>query len=113
MPKRNTDGVTGPVPMILSKDETKVKGRVSWEAKWDTLVGFCGAKVDHVCFTKFKPVVGDGEEGYNKVLDAFWTNKVGGFARVIVVNPLHDKLPRLVLDVCCTCNCFDFAWVRR
>ena len=54
-------GVTGPVPVNLSKDETKVKGRVSWEAKWDILARFCSAKVDHVYFTKFKHVVGDGE----------------------------------------------------
>jgi hypothetical protein len=47
------------------------------------------------------------------VLDAFWTNKVGDFARVIVVNPLHDKLPRLVLTVCCTCKCFDSTWVKK
>jgi hypothetical protein len=43
---KEKQGVTGPVPMILSEDEAKVKGRVSWEAKWDTLAGFCGAKVD-------------------------------------------------------------------
>jgi hypothetical protein len=48
--------------------------------------------------------VGNGEEGYEKILDVFKNNKMGSFARVIVVNPLHDKLPRLVLVVCCTCN---------
>lgn len=30
-----------------------------------------------------------------------------------MVNPLHDKLPRLVFSVKCTCNCFDAAWVRN
>jgi hypothetical protein len=29
-----------------------------------------------------------------------------------MVNPLHSKLPRLVLVVSCTCNCFDTCWVR-
>jgi len=28
-------------------------------------------------------------------------------------NPLHVKLPRLVLAVSCTCNCFDSMWVRN
>lgn len=32
---------------------------------------------------------------------------------VLVVNPLHDKLPLFVLCVNCTCNCFDAAWVRN
>ena len=28
------------IPVILSKDETKVKSRAMWESKYDTLVGF-------------------------------------------------------------------------
>jgi hypothetical protein len=100
-------GITGQVPVILAKDETKVKSRVFWEAKWDTLAGFCGPKLNHVCISNYKPVVGTSELGYNKIVDSFRTDKIGGFARIVVVNPLHDKLPRLVLVVCCTCNCFD------
>jgi len=61
----------------------------------------------------FKEVVGNGEAGYNNIVDAFRTDKIGGFARVLVVNPLHEKLPRLVLVVTCTCNCFDSGWVRK
>ena len=105
--------IVGPVPVILEEDETKVKGRISWESKWDTLAGFCGHKTDHVCITTFKPEVGSGEDGYNNIVDSFWSNQVGSFARVIVVNPLHEKLPRLTLVVSCTCNCFDASWVRR
>jgi hypothetical protein len=105
--------IIGSVPVILAEDETKVKGRMSWEAKWDTLAGFCGPKANHVCITTYKPVCGVGEDGYNKIVESFRDDQVGSFARVIIVNPLHDKLPRLVLVVCCTCNCFDSAWVRR
>lgn len=32
---------------------------------------------------------------------------------MVVVNLLHASLPRLVLVVYCTCNCFDSGWVRR
>jgi len=53
------------------------------------------------------------DEGYNKMVESFALDKVGGFARVIVVNPLHEKLPRLVLVAYCTCGCFDSQWVRR
>ena len=61
----------------------------------------------------YKPTVGVGEAGYNKMVDSFRLDKVGGFARVIVVSPMHDKLPRLVLVACCTCGCFDSSWVRQ
>lgn len=36
--------IVGPVPVILAKDETKVKDRIGWESKWDSLAGFCGPK---------------------------------------------------------------------
>ena len=58
-------------------------------------------------------MVGSGEGGYNKIVDSFKTDKIGGFSRILIVNPLHNKLPRLVLVVCCTCNCFDATWVWR
>ena len=74
---------------------------------------FCRPCVHHVCISKFKTVVGFGEEGYNQILNSFRNNKKGGFARVIIVNPLHDKMPKLVLVACCNCNCFDSAWVER
>jgi hypothetical protein len=63
--------------------------------------------------SSYKVVVGDGELGYNKIVDAFRNDKIGGFARVVMVSPLHEKLPRLVLCVCCSCNCFDSVWVRE
>ena len=105
-------GLSRPIPVILAEDETKVKSHVFWEAWSDTLVGFCGLIENHNCVTTYKPVVGVAEVGYNKVLQSFRQDKVGSFARVIVVNPLHEKLPRLVLVACCTCGCFDSTWVR-
>jgi len=61
----------------------------------------------------FSHVIRIGEVGYNNVLEAFKNNKIASFARVVIVNPLHEKLPRLVLVVCCTCNCFNVNWVRQ
>ena len=98
--------------MILVEDKTKFRGRVSWEARWDTLLGFSGPTDNHKCITDYKPTIGVGEDGYNKLVDAFRKDKVGGFVRVIVINPLHVKLPHLVLVVCCTCSCFTSGWVR-
>ena len=39
--------VEGPVPVILAEDETKVKAHISWDARSDGLVGFCGVKENH------------------------------------------------------------------
>lgn len=77
------------------------------------MLGFCGTKENHTCIHFYKTSVGIGEEGYNKVVDSFRFYKVAGFIRCIVVNPLHDELPRLVLVACCTCGCFDSGWVRQ
>ena len=100
---KEAHGINGPVPVIVAQDETKGKARVTWDSRSDVLLGFCGTKLDHVCISTFRPVVGSGEEGYNAVVDAFQTNQMRGFAKIVVVNPMHEKLPRLVLVVSCTC----------
>jgi hypothetical protein len=110
---KKTHGLVGPIPIILAEDETKVKSRISWDARSDGLVGFCGEKENHVCISTFKPQVGNGESGYSSIVDSFRMNVKGSFARVIMVNPLHDKLPKLVLVVSCTCNRFNSSWVRN
>jgi hypothetical protein len=68
--------VTGPIPMILAEDETKIKSRVYWEQKWDTLASFCGPKENHVCIPSYKVVVGSGEPGYKKIVDSFRKDKI-------------------------------------
>ena len=105
--------IVGPVLVILVEDETKVKRRVAWEPKWDTVAGFCGPEENHVCHSGFRPHVGNGEEGYRKLVESFTSNRKASFARVVVVNLLHPKLPRLVLVACCTCNYFNSDWVRK
>jgi hypothetical protein len=112
MEAKKAHGITGPILVLLAEDETKVKSRIAWESQTNSLLGFCGTKESHVCVSCFKPKVGDGQVGYDNVMDAFRNDKIGSFARVIVVNPLYDKLPKLVLVVSCTCNCFDSSWVR-
>ena len=49
---------------------------------------------------------------YNSILDSFAKNQIVGFARVIIVNPLHERSPKLTLFVYCTCNCFDAQWIQ-
>jgi len=86
-------GTVGPVPVILVEDEIKVKGRIVWDHRWDTLVGFCGPKENHVCASNYKEIVGTGKDGYNKIVDSFGTNRIGAFARIVMVNLLHQSFP--------------------
>jgi hypothetical protein len=106
-------GVNGLVLVILAEDETKVKSRITWDAHTDVLAGFCSPKDGHECIVDFKPPVEEGEVGYESIVDAFQNFKTGSFVRVIMVNPLHAKLSRLVLAISCTYNCFDSSWVRK
>jgi len=71
------------------------------------LAGFHEPKDDHIYIKSFKPNVGYGEDGYNKIVEAFQSSEIGGLASVIVVNPINEKWPCLVLIVYCICICFD------
>ncbi|MCO5573933.1 hypothetical protein L7F22_027711 [Adiantum nelumboides] len=71
--------ITSKIPFILVEDETAIKKRIRWNAKDDTLVGFDGYKTDdHECMTTCMIKVGEGQEGYDKIVDAFQNCVVGG-----------------------------------
>jgi hypothetical protein len=104
---KKVHNIGGIVLFILVEDETKVRFKIAWGSRGDHLINFCGAKFDHHCVTNFNIVVGIAKVEYNKILKAFTNYTIASFARVIIVNPLHDKLSKLILVVCCTYNCFD------
>ena len=61
-------GIVGPVPVIPAEDKTKVRSCVVYKQHFDSLSGFCGPKDQHKCASDYKPIVGIGEAGYNKIL---------------------------------------------
>ncbi|KAL2621885.1 hypothetical protein R1flu_002090 [Riccia fluitans] len=83
-----------------------------WEARCDTLIGFCGDKDNHVCKMDLEVEVGSGESGYSKIVESFEQKIQGSYAQVVIVNPLHEKLPRLIVYASVTCNLFTGSWVR-
>ncbi|KAL3697901.1 hypothetical protein R1sor_011977 [Riccia sorocarpa] len=83
------------------------------EPRRDTLIGFCGSKDGHTCQLGLELTVGFGKEGYSHIVDSFGTNVIGSYARVVIVNPLHEKLPRLIIFASITCNSFVTSWVRE
>ena len=78
-----------------------MKSRIGWDSKGDFLIGFCGPhkENDYKCVTDFQPIVGIEESSYNVFLDAYLGNTIGSFARVIIMNTLHEKLSKFV--PCC------------
>ena len=55
----------------MAEDETKIKNRVSWDNRTDTLSGFCGSVENHKCMPGFEVVVSDEEEGYINIVESF------------------------------------------
>ena len=103
----------GKVPVQLSEDETAVVRRVCYDQKNDTLVGFCGlAGENHVCKENCAIVIGDGEEGYNTIIQAFKSYIIGSYGRLMMINPLHPSLPKISILIMPTCNTFDNNMVR-
>lgn len=62
--------------IILTGDKTKVKARITYKQKWDTLASFCGPSSDHVCISIYKPVVGMECHGTIEFLKASVTIKL-------------------------------------
>ncbi|KAL3695521.1 hypothetical protein R1sor_009597 [Riccia sorocarpa] len=64
-------GIVGDVPVMLAEDETRIKPRVRWEARRDSLIGFCGEKSTHTCSLGLEmqvgsvvgPIIGHASDG--------------------------------------------------
>ncbi|KAL3693162.1 hypothetical protein R1sor_006813 [Riccia sorocarpa] len=57
-------GIECDVPVILAEDETKVKPRVMWEPRRDTLIGFCLKGMwDENCQLSVGPIIGHASDG--------------------------------------------------
>ena len=84
-----------------------------WVAKSDTLVGFCGKKEEHKFQSHFLVIVGEGAAGYEIITNSFNNCVIGHYACVIIANPLHEKIPHLVVVFHPTCNRFDANFVHH
>ena len=107
-------GKVGPVPALAAEDETGIIGQISYNQRTDEPLGFCGVKgTEHKCLDYFTVSVGEGEEGYKSIVNAFEQCKIGTYRRAILLNPLHPKLPRIAVLTMPTCNKFDHTFVYR
>ncbi len=97
--------------MIIIENETKYKSWISWDSRFHTLKEFCGPFENHIYGARFEVVVNNDEKKYNKIVENFQICKIGSFAHVIMVNPLHVSLSQLAIACICTCNCFNVSWI--
>ena len=102
-------------PVEISEDETGIIKAVKYFDETDMCVGFCGKKdaENHECLDNLEIPVGDGEEGYKKIINAFQNNDIGSYGRAILINPLNKSLPKLPILIMTTCNKFDSAMVKE
>lgn len=98
---------TIPVPYIKAEDETAIIPQPEYNSDTDKVWGFCGRKgPDHICKESFIVNVGDDDGAYQQLLNAFQNCQVATHDRVITINPLQRKLPRVVLLLQANCNRF-------
>ncbi|MCO5588629.1 hypothetical protein L7F22_042586 [Adiantum nelumboides] len=110
---KSKHGIASRIPIIIVEDKTTIKRRIRWNAKDDTLIGFCGSKGEnHQCCSNDIITIGEGSQGYEKIINAFQNHEIENYACLLIVNPLHESLPRLALVVHCTCNRFDSIFIR-
>lgn len=100
------------VPVLAAEDETGIIAQIVYNQATDELLGVCGVKgPEHKCLDYFTVVVGNGEEGYNSIVNVFDQYKIGTFGRAILLNPLHPNLPCITVLTMPTCNKFDHTMV--
>ena len=57
-------------------------------------------------------VVGEGD-AYSIIENAHTHYQLAGYLRVVVINPLHEQLPRLTIVVHAHCNRFTTGWLKK
>ena len=106
--------IKGDVLVQTAEDETVIIGKCEWDIHRDEGWEWCGKeRDDHVCDPTFVHNVGSDDNAYARLVDAFNQNRVAGFARVIMLNPIHKDLPPFVILLQAVCNKFDHMMVRN
>ena len=95
--------IEAPVPAELSEDETGVKAAITWCAKTNQILGTCGAKGGcHTCCVDEHFLT-----DYMQFCEFIDGAQLANYITVIMINPLHTKLPALPVLIRATCNRFD------
>ena len=100
-------GISSPVLVELSQDETVIQKMLQWMPQEDIIVGACGQKgPEHKCIPGYHMVLGNDEHSYERLTEFFQTSVIAHNAHVSILNPLHPKLPSVAIFLMATCNTF-------
>ena len=94
-------------PELKAEDETGIIKKPTYDGKTDGVLDYCGSNGRKECLEHYVFTICDDEDAYNWLLENMGSSKVENYARVIMINPLYEKLPRTVLRLQATCNCFS------
>ena len=94
--------ITGPVPTLMAEDKTGIQANPHYLEESDTIIGFCGPMTEdpknHRCQVGLEIKVGEDPGGaYDRIVNTFETLKAGNYLRVIMINPLHRLVPKLII----------------
>ena len=104
----------GKCPVQRSEDETAIIKKITYHQESDTMMGTCGIDgPNHQCQDEDIHVIGEGEEGYNRIREVFDTCRPANYGRAVLLNPLNPNLPKLPVLVVPTCNKFSHLYVYQ
>ena len=108
-------GIAGPVPYEVEEDATHINGRYAYSQRDDSPVGTCGGlSASHQCDANHNHApLGSGTDAYLRIVRFALEEKRAFHLRVVVIVPLHPKLPALPVVVHPTCLAFGTGWVQR
>jgi hypothetical protein len=98
----------------ISEGQGALRDGCEYNQRLDSLVGTCGNKGEfHQCDVDASVVIGEGDDVYEKILQAHRTQQLAGYLSIAIIVPLCKKLPSIVICAFATCNRFTAEWVRR
>ena len=103
--RRSTDPSLRHIYVELSEDETGILPKIEYWREKDSILGSCGYReVGHKCNDHFHPIIGDS---WDRLVEIMRKAIPSSYLRTIMVNPLCDWLPAMVVFTNATCNKFD------
>ena len=86
------------------ENEIAIEPNHEYDQRFKIVWSYCGLKENHV---------GYDEGAYAKLVEGMGKSQPATNAMVIMINPLHVSLPRVVLHLQATCNRFTHETVLR
>jgi hypothetical protein len=92
------------IACTLEEDETAILEHVQWCPRRDIVYGVCGEhpyevgrKTKHTCNHDYVVELGDDEGTYDKLVKAVTEDGHGNYLRIVLIQPMHPKMPCFIV----------------